>query len=38
MYLYSEGYTEFHDDVSIEPIDKTDGSNLTKRELLDANP
>ena len=35
-YLYkhfkSEGHTEFLDDISVTLIDKTDSSNLTKRE------
>ena len=31
-YFESEGHTEILDDVSITLIDKTDGSNPTKRE------
>ena len=33
-----EVHTEFLDDVSIAFIDKTDGSNPAKRQLLDPNP
>ena len=31
-HFESEGHTEFFDDVSITLIDKTDGSDPTKRE------
>ena len=36
-HFESEGHTEFLDDVSVKLIHKTDGSNPTKRELLDTN-
>ena len=31
-HFKSEGHTEFLDDISVTLIDKTDSSNLTKRE------
>ena len=36
-HFESERRTEILDDISITLIDKTDGSDPTKRELLDAN-